>query len=77
MNAYKPQNDYSIFVFTLKKKPVRSVYHRFYLLRLVTGLVINPVSHSILKVAHKPLLMNCRFEETQNFLFLKVNTSNI
>lgn len=25
MSAYKPQNDYSIFVFTLKKKPVRSV----------------------------------------------------
>lgn len=75
MSAYKPQNDYSIFVFTLKKKKV-FVYHGFYLLRLVTGLVINPVSHSILKVANKPLLMNCRFEETQNFLFLKENTSN-
>lgn len=46
MSAYKPQNDYSIFVFALKKKEV-FVYHRFYLLRLVTGLVINPVSHSI------------------------------
>lgn len=46
MSAYKPQNDYSIFVFTLKKKEV-FVYHVFYLLRLVTGLVINPVSHSI------------------------------
>lgn len=43
MSAYKPQNDYSIFVFTLKKKKV-FVYHGFYLLRLVTGLVINPVS---------------------------------
>lgn len=39
MSAYKPQNDYSIFVFTLKKKKV-FVYHGFYLLRLV----INPVS---------------------------------
>lgn len=46
MSAYKPQNDYSIFVFTLKKKKV-FVYYGFYLLRLVTGLVINPVSHSI------------------------------
>lgn len=46
MSAYKPQNDYSIFVFTLKKKEL-FVYNGFYLLRLVTGLVINPVSHSI------------------------------
>lgn len=46
MSAYKPQNDYSIFEFTLKKKEL-FVYNGFYLLRLVTGLVINPVSHSI------------------------------
>lgn len=52
------------------------LFPRFYLLRIVTGLVINPVSHSILKVAHKSLLMNCRFEEAQNFLFLKENSSN-